>query len=359
MKKKVLVAMSGGVDSSVAAYLLKEQGYDCIGVTMRLYNNEEIGIPKGHTCCSLDDVEDARSVCFRLGIDFQVYDFSHDFDQKVIEKFVDYYRKGWTPNPCVDCNRYLKFDKLLQRAEELGCDYVASGHYARVEKRGDHYALLRGIDESKDQSYALYHFTQESLAHTLLPVGNYRKTEIRKIAEEQGFINARKHDSQDICFVPDGDYVGFLERREHKSFEPGEIRTEKGKVVGRHKGAIAYTIGQRRGLGVAMKEPMYVYGKDMEKNQVFIGPEEKLYARGLLAADWNWVEETEKDEVAVTAKVRYGQKDQPARLLPQADGTVRLLFDEKQRAIAPGQSVVCYQGDRVIGGGTIVALQEE
>lgn len=361
MKKRVLVAMSGGVDSSVAAVLLQEQGYECVGVTMRLYENAMVANPR-HTCCSLDDVEDARHVAYSLGMEYYVFDFSPEFDEKVIQKFVQYYEKGWTPNPCIDCNHYLKFDHLLKRADELDCDYIATGHYARVAREGERFVLKRGLDAHKDQTYALYSFGQDVLSRTLLPVGEYEKTKVREIAEAHHLINARKHDSQDICFVPDGDYVAFLERYTGKHYAPGDLVDAEGNVRGRHRGAVGYTIGQRRGLGIAAKEPLYVYDKDMTKNLVKVGGQEQLMADGLLAADWNWISSVSETPVRATVKIRYNAKDQPATLfpLPAADGegenTLRVVFDVPQRAIAPGQAAVAYQGENVLGGGTIVQV---
>ena len=257
MAEKVLVAMSGGVDSSVAAYLLQQQGYACIGVTMRLYENETAGIPRGHTCCSLDDVEDARTVAYDLGMPYYVLNFTEEFDEKVIRKFVQVYQNGGTPNPCIDCNRYLKFDHLLNRARELGCDYIATGHYVqRWQDENGRWGLRKNDDPGKDQSYVLYSLTQDQLAHTLFPLGGMHKDAVRAIAEEQGLCNARKHDSQDICFVPDGDYAAFLERYTGQPMQPGNFVDEQGHVIGRHKGAARYTIGQRKGLGLAMGAPV-------------------------------------------------------------------------------------------------------
>ncbi len=352
--KKVLVAMSGGVDSSVAAYLLQEQGYECIGVTMRLYENDTVGINPRHTCCSLDDVDDARSVAFQLGIDYHVFDFSDEFEEKVIKKFVESYEKGLTPNPCIDCNRYLKFDHLLQRAEDLGCDYIATGHYAQVYQDDEgRYRLKKGVDDHKDQTYALYNFDQEILSKVLLPVGALTKEEVREIAEKAGFINAKKHDSQDICFVPDGDYVAFLERYTKNTYPSGKLVNKEGEVLGDHKGAISYTIGQRRGLGLAMPEPMYVYDKDMAKNEVSVGPESSLYSTSLIADDWNWVMSPRACEFSAKAKVRYGAKEVACKVKPLEEGLVQITFDEAVRAIAPGQAAVVYIENEVVGGGRI------
>ena len=268
MNKKCIIAMSGGVDSSVAAFLMKEKGYECIGATMKLYDNEEIGISREKTCCSLDDIEDARAVARRLSMPYYVFNFKDEFEEKVINKFIRTYENGGTPNPCIDCNRYLKFEKLFQRMNELGFDYVVTGHYAIVEEKDGWFYLKKGSDDTKDQSYVLYSLTQNQLAHIQFPLGEYSKTEIRKIAEEQHFLNARKRDSQDICFVPDGDYAKFIEGYLGKTYPDGDFVDINGNVIGRHHGIIRYTNGQRKGLGVAFGKPMYVADKDIEKNTV-------------------------------------------------------------------------------------------
>ena len=255
MAKKALIAMSGGVDSSVAAYLMKEAGYDCIGVTMKLYDNEDIGMEREKTCCSLSDIEDARSVCVKLGIPYYVFNFKDDFKEKVIDNFISCYQKGMTPNPCIECNRHLKFEHLYKRAKALHCDVIVTGHYAKVIQDDQGYHLLKGVDETKDQSYVLYSLTEEQLAHTCFPLGDYTKAEIRKIAEEQGFFNAHKHDSQDICFIPDGDYMAFIEKTTGKKSEPGDFVNQEGEIVGQHKGYYGYTIGQRKGLGISAPKP--------------------------------------------------------------------------------------------------------
>ncbi len=357
-EKKALIAMSGGVDSSVAAFLTREQGFSCIGVTMRLYDGTgEPGTES--TCCSLEDVEDARSVAFRLGIPYYVFNFTGEFDRQVIQKFISCYESGLTPNPCIDCNRYLKFAALQHRAAELGCSHVVTGHYARIERcaQTGRFLLRKAADESKDQSYFLYTLTQEQLAHTLFPLGTLRKDEVRQIAEAQGFLNARKRDSQDICFVPDGDYLGFMERYTGISHTAGAFLDTDGNVIGTHRGAAGYTLGQRKGLGVAMGTPVYVCGKDMVKNTVTLGPNEALYHRALLAEDWNWFPfDTPGAPLRVTAKTRSRQTAQDAWVYPLDNGAARVEFDTPQRAIAQGQAVVLYDGDTVVGGGTITQV---
>ena len=358
-QKKALIAMSGGVDSSVAAYLTQQAGFQCTGATMRLFDNSILGQDQESTCCSLDDVEDARSVARRLGFPFYVFNFKDDFEEKVIRKFIHCYECGATPNPCIDCNRYLKFDHLLRRGYELGCDYVVTGHYARIrqDENTGRYLLYKATDLSKDQSYVLYSLTQEQLAHTRFPLGEMTKAEARTIAEEQGFINARKRDSQDICFVPDGDYVAFMERYTGKKYTPGDYLDLQGNVVGQHKGAVSYTLGQRKGLNLAMGTPVYVCAKDMERNTVTVGPNEALFSTTLRAADWNWFPfPTLSEPIRVSAKARYNQPPQPATVYPEENGFARVVFDEPQRALTPGQAVVLYDGDMVVGGGTITEV---
>ena len=352
--KRAMIAMSGGVDSSVAAYLMVQAGYDCLGMTMRLYNNEDIGKTE-KTCCSLDDVEDARSVAFRLGIPFRVFNFTEEFRSCVIDRFVNAYECGETPNPCIDCNKYLKFGKIFQRMDELGYDYVVTGHYARIEQDGDRFLLKKGLDDSKDQSYVLYGLTQAQLARTVFPLGGMTKAETRRIAEEQGFLNARKHDSQDICFVPDGNYAAFLERYTGRSYPSGEFVDTQGKVLGRHKGIVRYTIGQRKGLGLALPCPMYVKDKDMAGNRVILSKNEELFSRELDAKDFNWSAlDCPSGTIRAAAKIRYKHTEQPASVTPNGPDTVHIVFDEPQRAICRGQAVVLYDGDTVLGGGTII-----
>ena len=356
MKEKILIAMSGGVDSSVAAYLMQRQGCDCIGVTMRLFLNSDAGMEKGRTCCSLDDVEDARSVACRLGIPYYVFNFTEDFRRCVIEHFADSYRRGVTPNPCIDCNRYLKFDRLLQRAETLGCDCLVTGHYARIEQdtASGRWLLKRAADRSKDQTYFLYMLTQDQLAHTLFPLGGLHKTEVRQIAEAHGLVNARKHDSQDICFVPDGKYADFIERTVGNPSPVGPFLDQEGRVLGQHKGLIRYTKGQHKGLGLSTEEPLYVLEKDAQTNTIRLGPDSALWTTELTAERVNLISVPELTApMRVTAKTRYSQREAAATVEALPGGCIRVVFDEPQRAITPGQAVVLYDGECVVGGGTI------
>ncbi|MBQ3426842.1 MAG: tRNA 2-thiouridine(34) synthase MnmA [Clostridia bacterium] len=353
MNNRAVIAMSGGVDSSVAAYLMKERGYDILGVTLRLFANEDVGI-REKSCCSLSDVEDAKSVARRIGIEHYTFNFSDDFREKVIDRFIDAYEHCRTPNPCIDCNRFIKFRRLLERAFELECDHVVTGHYARVEKAGDRYILKKGLDVSKDQSYVLWAMTQEQLQHTLLPLGELSKDQVRSIAAEQGFINAKKRDSQDICFVPDGDYAAFIERYTGKDYPNGNFVDLEGNVLGEHKGLIRYTCGQRKGLGLALPKPMYVCGIDSAENQVILGDNADLYSDRLDAEDINLIAADKLDNpIRVEAKVRYSQSAQPATVWQTGEDRLHVEFDEPQRAITGGQAVVLYDGDVVIGGGTI------
>ena len=347
--------MSGGVDSSLAAKLIKDAGYDCVGCTMKLYGNEDIGISRGHTCCTLEDVEDARAVAYKIGMPYYVFNFTDDFREKVITEFVSSYEHALTPNPCIDCNRYMKFDKLFERAKILDCEYVVTGHYARIEERGGEFFLKKALDETKDQSYVLYSMTQEQLAHTLFPLGTFRKSEVRVLAGKCGFVNASKPDSQDICFVPDGDYGAFLERYTGKKYPSGAFIDTDGNVLGMHRGTVRYTVGQRRGLGVALGKPVYVKKIDPEKNTVTLAEERELYSDALTAAKFNWISgRAPEAEIRCRAKIRYRQKEEPAVAYPEADGTVKVKFDSPQRAITPGQAVVLYDGETVLGGGRII-----
>ena len=352
--KTALIAMSGGVDSSVAAYLMVNRGYRCMGTTMRLYRNEDIGLSQFHTCCSQRDIDDAAEVAFQLDIPYEILDFTLDFKEKIIGKFIRTYEAGGTPNPCIDCNRYMKFNKLLDFAQQNGLYYVVTGHYARIEERDGRFLLKKGLDASKDQSYVLYAMTQEQLRHTLFPMGELTKPEGRAIAEAQGFVNSHKPDSQDICFVPDGDYVKFMEQYTGKHYPPGDFLSPEGTVVGRHQGAVRYTIGQRKGLNLSLGRPVYVYEKDMAQNTVSVGDEALLFHTELIADDMNWIAFDRLEAPRrVQAKTRYHQAEQWATVYPDGPERIRLAFDEPQRAITVGQAVVLYDGEYVVGGGTI------
>ena len=341
-----LIAMSGGVDSSVAAYQMLEAGFRCQGVTMRLLPSD-----------SGDNIRDAEAVCRRLGIPFSVLDLCREFDRDVIQKFVRTYQQGGTPNPCVDCNRKLKFSRLLDAAEAAGLSCVATGHYARVEQAGDRRLLKKALDPARDQSYFLYTLTQYQLARVQFPLGGMEKREVRALAERLGFANAQRRDSQDICFIPDGDYGAFLDAYTGEPAPAGDFLDLEGRVVGRHRGAVRYTLGQRKGLGLSMGEPVYVCGKDMAANTVTVGPERVLFAREVLVEDLNWISvDSLAAPLAVKAKTRSRQTEQPAILHPEADGRVRVVFEEPQRAVTPGQAAVFYDGDTVVGGGTIVSV---
>lgn len=355
MAEKVMIGMSGGVDSSVAALRLMDAGYDCVGVTMKLWAGEkpaEVGRP---TCCSLDDVEDARSAAFRLGIPHYVLNETAAFEEKVIRHFVETYEAGATPNPCIQCNRHLKFTAMLRRARELGCAYIATGHYARIVRREDgRFLLKKGLDPDKDQSYVLYMLTQEQLAHTLFPLGELTKAQVRQIAAERGLLNAKKRDSQDICFVPDGDYEAFLHRYTGREYPPGDFVDPQGNVLGRHRGLPAYTIGQRRGLGVSGGRPLYVCRKDAASNTVVLSDNADLFSDRLTARDINLIDRDGIDEpFRCTAKIRYSHGAASCTVTQTDSDELTVVFDEPQRAVTAGQAVVLYDGDTVIGGGTI------
>ena len=352
---KILIAMSGGVDSSVAAKLLCDAGNECIGCTMKLFDNCDAGLSRSRTCCSLDDIEDARSVAFSLGMRYYVFNFKYDFREKVIKKFASAYLAGQTPNPCIDCNRYMKFDKLYERARLLGCDKIATGHYARIEFDGEKYLLKKARDESKDQSYVLYMLTQEQLAHTLFPLGELIKSETRAIAEASKLTNAQKPDSQDICFVPDGDYAAAIERLTGKTSAPGNFIDTDGNVLGTHRGITHYTIGQHRGLGLALPERRYVCKIDAGSGTVTLGSGTELYSREVLVRDFNWISgEAPSGPIRCSAKIRYRQPEQAANVEPLSENEALIRFDTPQSAVTPGQSAVLYDDDTVLGGGIIV-----
>ena len=355
MKPKVLMAMSGGVDSTMAALLLQETGYDVIGVTLKMFNNKDIGLAEENDS-SVSNAADAKKAAEKLGFPHYTFDFCDCFRKHVIDRFIAEYAGGRTPNPCVDCNKHVKLGQLFAKADELGCDYIATGHYANVKYNEEtgRWMLLRGKDRQKDQSYMLYTLTQEQLARILFPLGQLHKTEIRERAEAAGLANARKPDSQDICFVPDGDYAGVIQHITGRTPKPGQFIHLDGTVLGTHKGQLHYTIGQRKGLGIAYRYPLYVIKKDVKNNIVYLGPEDALYADTLIAEDCNLISVPElKGPIQVTAKPRYRAKDVSAGLEPLADGTIKVTFDEPQRALTPGQAVVFYEDDKVVGGGTI------
>lgn len=348
--------MSGGVDSSVAALLMKEKGYDCIGVTMKLHDNRDNEIPSEKKCCTSDDIADAERVAEQLGIPFYVVDFKDDFKEKVMDPFVEAYMQGRTPNPCIECNRYLKFEHLYHKAKELDCDVVATGHYACVDHDGTQYRLKRAADPVKDQSYVLYSLTQEQLSHTIFPLGALKKEQVRELARKHDFINSAKRESQDICFIPDGDYKRFMKEQYNINIGDGEFVDRTGRVLGRHSGYYGFTIGQRRGLGIAAESPYYVIDILPESNQVVLGSNADLYHTALVADHVNWILSSEYQDVLIQAKVRYRQTAQDAYVKRMDGGRIRVDFTEPQRAITRGQAVVLYHEDLVIGGGTISSL---
>lgn len=352
---KAIIAMSGGVDSSVAAFLMKQQGFDIIGITLKLKG--ESNLIEEQSCCTQQDILDAKAVCDRLKIEHRVVDLESNFKHYVIDRFVQSYIDGGTPNPCIDCNRFIKFSKLLEIAREEGYDYVVTGHYARVafDESSGRYLLKKGLDESKDQSYVLYSLTQEALKHIKLPLGELTKVQVREIAEQNNFVNANKKDSQDICFVKDGKYSDFITEYTGRTFPDGNFVDLQGNILGTHKGIIRYTIGQRRGLNLALPQSMYVCTKDVDTNTVTLCLDNELYSSELIAEDINYISIKELNEpIKLSAKIRYKHNEAPATMYPLENGRVKLVFDEPQRAITRGQAVVMYIGDSVVCGGTIL-----
>ncbi len=350
MNEKTLIAMSGGVDSAVAAYLMQKNGFDCQGATMRLYDKFGKDEEK-----NLNDINDAKSVCEALGMKFHVLDYRNEFKKEVIDRFISIYENGGTPNPCIECNRFMKFGLFLDSAINLGCKKIATGHYARIEKSGSRYYLKKAADIKKDQTYFLYSLTQDKLEKVHFPLGDMTKDEIRRIAVKQGFVSAHKSDSQDICFVSGGDYISVIKNFTMKDYPKGDFVDISGKVIGTHEGIINYTVGQRKGLGTAFGERVYVMEKDIENNRVVIGKNDDLFSKSLDAADFNWIAfDNPKDGLKASAKVRYSTGEAECTAFITGEKKVHIEFKTPQRAIAKGQAVVLYDSDIVLGGGTII-----
>ncbi len=352
--KRVMIAMSGGVDSSVAAALLKEEGYEVIGGTMNIFPDYEEAIDRDDHCCSYSAVQDAKRVAHMLDIPHFVFNLKDEFQEKIIDYFVKEYSMARTPNPCVMCNKEIKFSALLRKALEVNCDYIATGHYARIEEENGRYNLKKGVDEEKDQSYMLYVLNQEQLSKTLFPLGSFTKEKIREKAKELDFSVHNKPDSQEICFVPDDDYIRFLDANYPEISKAGSILDTDGNKIGEHSGLSHYTIGQRRGLGVALGYPVYVVELDHKNNSVIVGKDNSVFSNGLIADDINMISiEKLNGRMDVNAKIRYNSREVKAYIERDKDNKIRVTFEEKQRAISPGQSVVFYDDDIVIGGGII------
>lgn len=359
MSNRVVIGMSGGVDSSVAAYLLLEQGYEVIGVTLKLRSDEAMGIDSGKDgCCSLSAVEDARNVCNKLNIPFYVLNFTDIFEERVIKYFINEYFEGRTPNPCIACNKYVKFDALIRKAKALEADFIATGHYARIvyDSHIDRYLIKKSATVEKDQTYVLYNLTQNQLKHIFMPLGDYTKVQTRAIAKELGFDVADKPDSQEICFVEDNDYGKFLMQNRGSDIKPGNFVDIFGNVIGKHKGIVNYTIGQRKGLGIAVGKPMYVIDIIPDKNIVVLGDEDRVFKNELIAGNLNFIpfDRLEK-QIYVKSKIRYSAKEADATVIPIENDKVKVVFNDAQRAITPGQAVVFYQNDTVVGGGVIIS----
>lgn len=352
---RVVVAMSGGVDSSVAALILKEQGYEVIGISLKVWD-ETSSIKRTKTCCSLEDINDARAVCSRLGIPFYAFNYKKEFEQKVINRFVSEYQKGRTPNPCILCNQHIKFDQLLQEAKKLGAQHLATGHHARIQKDADGvYHILKGKDLAKDQSYVLYQLGQEQLKHVLLPIGEITKEEVRQKALSINLPTATKPESQDICFIPNRDHASFIQTYYPQSAgEPGNFVDKNGNILGRHRGIHVYTVGQRRGLGIGFEERLYVTRIDAEKNEVELGVKEDLATHGIKTTEVVWTNPHLKGRVECGVKVRYQKDEIPCWVERDEEGKqAKVYFKKPYQAISPGQAAVFYQGDKVLGGGWI------